>query len=448
MTPYKGKDYVKNGYLAALELESWNKISKEARWSVKKAKSHGLSILESKSTGRIKDRLFPKKMKTNQRCYYALDKKGNIIAGIVIEFFNSNILYKYSVSKEKGRKTQANSFLIWNIINKFANTKYKYLDLGTSYRKELDHFKHQFSSETYPVIYNPPRVKPQIRLDPYYNNQQIPNDVKNLEQKIKELFGKEFTLLPDGRTAIYLVLKRLGFTRKDVVTLITSFNTPYVARDVTDEIELVCKHSRKINEKTKAIYAIHEWGFPVENIEVLREYATKKNITLIEDCAHSLTTSINDKKIGTFGDYAIYSFSKVFPCQYGGMLLGMSVDETEQKKLGIFDYEKREILKRTLGRDLEKFSEYESQRIKNFLYLDKGFRKIGLLPFKELQNGVVPHAYILNFNSPYKLVERLKLFGVEAGVYHQSKAVILPVHQNLNSSNLDYILGVVKSYYF
>lgn len=448
MIPYKGKDYVKKGYLVTLELESWNKISKEARWSVKKAESHGLSMIESKTTDKIKDKLFPKKIESNQRCYYALNKKGNIIAGIVIEFFNSNILYKYSVSKEEGRKSQANSFLIWNIINKFAKTKYKYLDLGTSYRKELDHFKQQFACVTYSVIYNPPRVKPQIRLDPYYNNQHIPSDIKKVEQKIKEFFGKEFTLLPDGRTAIYLVLKKLGFGKKDIVTIHTSFNTPYVARDVTDEIELVCKHSRKINKKTKAIYAIHEWGFPIENIEELREYATKENITLIEDCAHSITTSINNKRTGTFGDYTIYSFSKVFPCQYGGMLLGMSIDETEQKKLGIFDYEKIEIVKRTLERDLEKIPEYESQRIKNYLYLDDGFRKIGLLPYKELRKGVVPHAYILNSKFPYKLVDRLNLFGVEAGVYHQSNAIILPIHQNLNISDLDYILGVVKSYYF
>lgn len=67
MIPYKGKDYVNNGYLAALELESWNKISKEARWSVKKAKRHGLSILESKTTDRIKDRLFPKKSENESK---------------------------------------------------------------------------------------------------------------------------------------------------------------------------------------------------------------------------------------------------------------------------------------------------------------------------------------------------------------------------------------------
>ena len=124
------------------------------------------------------------------------------------------------------------------------------------------------------------------------------------------------------------------------------------------------------------------------------------------------------------------------------------MDDNEQQKLGIFDYEKREILRRTLGRDLEKIPEYDLQRIKNYQYLDEGFRMIGLLPFNELQNGVVPYAYVLNFNSPYKLVERLRLFGVEAGVYNQSKAAIIPVHQNLNSSDLDYILGVVKSYYF
>lgn len=448
MMPYTGKDYVKKGYLIILELESWDKISKEARWAIKKAENLSLSAVESKTTSKINDILFPKKLKKNQKCYYALDKKKNVIAGIVIEFFNSNILYKYSVSKEAGRSAQANSFLIWHIVKKFAKSKYRYFDLGTSYRNELDHFKQQFSCETYPVIYNPPRIKPLIRLDPYYNNQQLSNEVNNVEEKITEFAGRDGTLLPDGRTAIYLILKKLGLKKTDVVTLVTSFNTPYVARDVTDEIELVCKHSRKITKKTKAIYAIHEWGFPVQNIEELREYATKKGVVLIEDCAHSITTSINGKRIGTFGDYTIYSFSKVFSVQYGGMLLGMNVDDNEQKKLRIFDFEKREIIRKAVSMGLERISEYESLRIRNYLYLDSGFRKIGLLPFKKLQNGVVPHAYLLKSESPYKLLERLKLFGIEAGVYHRSDAMILPVHQNLTNKDLDYILGVTKSFYF
>lgn len=448
MMPYTGKDYVKNGYLITLELESWNKISKEARWAIKKAENIGLSVVESKTTSKINDVLFPKKLKKNQKCYYALDAEKKVVAGIVIELFNSNILYKYSVSKEEGRNAQANSFLIWHVVKKFAKSKYKYFDLGTSYRSELDHFKQQFSCETYPTIYNPPRVKPLIRLDPYYNNQQIFSEANNAEEKIAEFAGKDFTLLPDGRTAIYLILKKLSLNKTDVVTLVTSFNTPYVARDVTDEIELVCKHSRKITKKTKVIYAIHEWGFPVQNIEELREYATKNEIVLIEDCAHSITTSINGKRIGTFGNYTIYSFSKVFPVQYGGMLLGMHVNDNEQKKLRIFDFVKRGIIRKDISTVLEKIPEYELLRIRNYLHLDSGFKKIGLSTFMELKNGVVPHAYLLKSEDPYKLLERLKSFGIEAGVYHKSNAMILPVHQNLTHKDLDYILGVVKSYYF
>lgn len=449
MKPYIGKDYIKKGYLVTLELESWDKISKKARWSIKKAESLGLKMVESKTTSKIKHLLFPKKIKKNQRCYYALDRKDKVIAGIVIEFSNRNILYQYAASKEEGKKAQANSFLIWNIVCKFSKTKYKYLDLGTSYRKELDHFKQQFACETYPTIYNPPRILPQIGLAAYTNFQEpVPNDAKNVEQLIKEFFGKEFTLLPDGRTAIHCILTKLSLSKNDIVTIITSFNTPYVAKDVTDKIRMFCKYSRRITKKTKIIYVIHEWGFPVENIEELREYAIKNNIILIEDCAHSITTTVNNKRIGTFGDYAIYSFPKVFPCQYGGMLLGISASDEEQKNLGIFDYEKREIVKKTLSRDLEKISDYATRRIRNYLYLDNGFRKIGFSPFRELPEGTIPHAYILNTDTPYKLAERLKLFGITVGVYHQSNAILVPVHQNLNDDDLDYILAVIKSHQF
>ena len=46
-------------------------------------------------------------------------------------------------------------------------------------------------------------------------------------------------------------------------------------------------------------------------------------IFLIEDCAQSMGTEINNNYLGSFGEIAIYSFgySKNIDCDYGGTLL-------------------------------------------------------------------------------------------------------------------------------
>lgn len=449
--PYVGKDYVKAGYLLLLKEESWNKIAKSARWAIKKARKMGITIMETRDPAKFNDKFFPKKLKKNQICFLALNREGKPTAGVILERQFSNIVYKYGGSNKEGKESQANSLLLWESVLRFSGNKYKYLDVGSSFRFELDHFKSQFATDTYPIIFNPPRLTPQIRLEPYYNDFVKINDYNTYQEELpksmNEYFGNRHTILPDGRTAIYAILKKIGLHKNDVVTIFTTFGTPYVARDVTDTIQLICKYSRKIEPNTKVLYIIHEWGFPIQDVKNIIKIAKEKKILVIEDCAHSLTSSIDGQRIGTWGDYSIYSLPKIFPCQYGGILTGISLDNNEQTAIKVLDIAKREKLLKTLGRDLKHSEEYAVSRRQNFLYLKEGFEKFGLIPLVQLTDNVVPHAYLLQINAPYRIVRLLRKFGVEAGVYHKSKAILLPVHQNLSQNHLDYILAVVKSYY-
>lgn len=65
-----------------------------------------------------------------------------------------------------------------------------------------------------------------------------------------------------------------------------------------------------ISTKTKVILVVHYAGYPV-NILKIRDIADKNNLILIEDCAHSLGASANNKPIGSFGDFAIFSFQAI-----------------------------------------------------------------------------------------------------------------------------------------
>lgn len=76
----------------------------------------------------------------------------------------------------------------------------------------------------------------------------------------------------------------------------------------------------KITSKTKAIYVTNFFGFSPD-IEIIRKLCDYKNLLLIEDCALSLFSSHNNRKLGTFGDIAIFNFPKTLPVPDGGALV-------------------------------------------------------------------------------------------------------------------------------
>ena len=61
---------------------------------------------------------------------------------------------------------------------------------------------------------------------------------------------------------------------------------------------------KQITKKTKDIIVVHLYGLPVDLKKIIN-YAKKKKIIVIEDCAQALGASIGNKKVGTFGDMAI-----------------------------------------------------------------------------------------------------------------------------------------------
>jgi len=64
---------------------------------------------------------------------------------------------------------------------------------------------------------------------------------------------------------------------------------------------------KKITKKTKAIVAVHLYGYAVD-LFPLKKIIGKRRISLIEDCAQAFGAELNKKKAGTFGDYSCFSF--------------------------------------------------------------------------------------------------------------------------------------------
>ena len=62
-----------------------------------------------------------------------------------------------------------------------------------------------------------------------------------------------------------------------------------------------------LSDKTKAIILAHTLGNPFD-LEAIEQFAKENNLWLIEDCCDALGSSYSDKKVGTIGDLATFSF--------------------------------------------------------------------------------------------------------------------------------------------
>lgn len=88
-----------------------------------------------------------------------------------------------------------------------------------------------------------------------------------------------------------------------------------------------------ITDRTKAILPVHFAGRPCE-MEKIVAIADTANLKIIEDCAHSIEATYRDQHVGTFGDFACYSFyvTKNVVTGEGGMVIAKSEDDANRLK--------------------------------------------------------------------------------------------------------------------
>lgn len=146
------------------------------------------------------------------------------------------------------------------------------------------------------------------------------------------LGGRFVALTSSGRQALYDILRAYGIGRGDEV-IIQAFTciavpepilwagaTPVYADIEADTYNLDIRSVKEnISAHTKAIIVQHTFGIPGPIQEIL-EIARKRNIVVIEDCAHSFGAKVSGRSIGTFGDAAILSFGrdKMLSSVFGG----------------------------------------------------------------------------------------------------------------------------------
>ena len=165
----------------------------------------------------------------------------------------------------------------------------------------------------------------------------FPNE--NYVAKLKDLFCKTFekeniVFTSDGRNAIHLALRIMKLKKGDEILI-----PAYVCYAVREAIKQVCKPvyvdidqrtfnidaekaEDKITKNTKAILVAHLYGNPC-NMKEIVGIANDNNLILIEDVAQALNGTYNNKILGSFGDFAMFSFrfTKDITSFRGGALL-------------------------------------------------------------------------------------------------------------------------------
>ena len=173
-------------------------------------------------------------------------------------------------------------------------------------------------------------------------------EIEEFENEIKKYVGVDYCLaLNSGTSALHAALLSHNIGNGDNViipsfTFIATANTVLSVNaeanftdieDVTYGLNPDLIKS-KINKKTKAIIPVDIGGTACDILKI-NQIAQEEGITVIEDSAESLGTTINNKKIGSISNTSIFSFcgNKVLTTGEGGAVTTNSKEIYEKIKL-------------------------------------------------------------------------------------------------------------------
>ena len=161
-------------------------------------------------------------------------------------------------------------------------------------------------------------------------------EVVEFEKNFARRVGSKFACaVSSGTAGLHLALLAAGIKKGDEVitspfSFIASANAIlYVgAKPVFADVDLVTfnidpeKIEKKINKKTKAILPVHIFGQAAEMKPIL-QLAKKYRLKIIEDACESLDAKHHGRKVGTFGESAVFAFypNKQMTTGEGGMMV-------------------------------------------------------------------------------------------------------------------------------
>lgn len=302
----------------------------------------------------------------------------------------------------------------------------------------------------------------------YQNNFFVQGEaVTKFEQEFADYCNSDYCVsCGNGLDGLYLILKAMGIGNGDEVlvschTFIASILAisrtgakPILIDSDKNTYLLNTKDLEKhITANTKAIMVVHLYGKPAD-MDTINKIANKHHIPVIEDCAQAHGALFKEKKVGTFGLAAAFSF-------YPGKNLGALGDGGA---VITNDYELQEKIKklRNYGSEIKYYHElqginsrldelqaaflrvklkwldtWNQERIKiASYYLENIKNKEIVLPVLNDNEMCVWHIFAIRVKNRERLRDYLNANGIQTMIHYP-----IPVHLQKAYENLGYKKG-------
>jgi perosamine synthetase len=322
-------------------------------------------------------------------------------------------------------------------------------------------------------------------------------NVAKFEEKFKNFIGsKQCVAVSNGTAALHLALSLFDIKNKEVILPSLSFvSTAHAILynggipkfvDVDPDTLNIDPNliEDKITKKTKLILPVHFGGIPC-NLDSISSLCKKFNLNLVEDAAHAVGSTFDNKKIGSHGDAVCFSFHPVknlsMPTGGAITLNFKNTGESSQKLKS----------RRWCGITGRSGSNYDVDELGWNYYMNEFSASIGIVQLgklnqlnKKRQNIAkryskelkIEHKMPYSLNSSYhlywilienrnKFMKEMQNFGIETGIHYKpitemsfykkntklpvtTKAgkmiVSLPIHANLSEDDVSYIVKSVN----
>lgn len=248
----------------------------------------------------------------------------------------------------------------------------------------------------------------------------------------------------------------------------------------------------KITSKTKAIIPVDLYGLPAD-IKSIRKIAKSRNLSIIEDAAQAHGARYFGKSVGFLSDVTCWSFyaSKNMTTGEGGIVTTNNIEIANVIKLLRTHGEKTKYSSETLGYNyrmseiqaaiglvqLKKLPDFVAQRTKNANKLTELLSDVTnlFLPYFTENVRSSWNLYTIKLKKSVKMernqiVDELRKKGIGAAVYYVTpihlmsyyrknfgifslpetekvakQVFSLPVHPNINGTQIEYIANTLKS---
>ena len=291
------------------------------------------------------------------------------------------------------------------------------------------------------------------------------SEVSSFEEEFATYVGvAECIGVNSGTDSIILGLKALGITRGDevitpshtavatVAAIMASGATPVFA-DIDPISFTLNPHSvqEAITPNTKAIIAVHLYGHPCD-MDSLAQIASKNGIFLIEDCSQAHGAKWRNRKVGSFGVLACFSF---YPTKNlgaigdGGAVVTNNLDIANSirrlRQYG-WDSQKQAQVQSSVSRLDELQAAILRIKLINLDLANAKRRKIAenysarlintnlILPTVGSNAEHVFHLYVAQVENREKIIDKLNKLDIFPGIHYQSPVHLQPAYRSLESS--------------